>query len=699
MVSHQEGEELQRAAVGVVQAVQQQHDRSRIPEQVAHFRVHPVVLQALHGALAKDRLEGLGERLAEPANDVGEAVEAAAAGPASPSDDGEALLGGLLLQRLEQHGLAETAGPLDQERASLPAVHPRDRLAQLGKLADAADDAVRPALEVHLLEGRCTTVEDRQEVLCRAVASVGVLLQQAPAGLVQMVRHRGYQLPRGPRPGVEVLVQEGWDGGGRKRPTPRQHQVEHHPQGVEIGARVHPSAADAGVDLLGGDVGHRADHLAHHREVRARRVHHAEVHEHRRAVGAHHDVAGGDVAMHQPSFVDVGQRAGDLNQDDFGLLGPVGTCERLPRLHLGPEIVALDEIHGEPGPALVHPAVEDPTDVVVLQRGHGSELGLEAIADLVAGHVPVKQLQGPDCAGLDVADAQHRSHAPASQATEDDVRADVLLARALGVGSGWSVAQGTIVLRMRLEAYAATDVGPVRETNEDALLVDVEGGLFVVADGMGGHAAGEVASAIAVETVREVLLDQADIDETVLAASVDDPDDAVRERLRYAMNQASLAIRREVDVHPAYAGMGTTLVVAVIEQDILHLAHVGDSRAYLVRDGRLMRLTRDHTVVQQEVDAGRLTPELARIVPHKNILTKSVGFHGPVDPDTSTRHLEDGDLVLLCSDGCTDPLDDPEILALCAKTHPEDLPQVLVDESIRRGGEDNITVVVVLVDA
>lgn len=254
------------------------------------------------------------------------------------------------------------------------------------------------------------------------------------------------------------------------------------------------------------------------------------------------------------------------------------------------------------------------------------------------------------------------------------------------------------MLRMRLEAYAATDVGPVRETNEDAFLVDVEGGLFVVADGMGGHAAGEVASAIAVDTVREVLLDQADVDETVLATTVDDPDDAIRERLRYAMNQASLAIRREVDVHPTYAGMGTTLVVAVIDDDVLHLAHVGDSRAYLVRAGRLMRLTRDHTVVQQEVDAGRLTPELARIVPHKNILTKSVGFHGPVDPDTSTRHLEGGDVVLLCSDGVTDPLDDPELLALCGKTHPEDLPQVLVDESIRRGGEDNITAVVVLVE-
>ena len=252
---------------------------------------------------------------------------------------------------------------------------------------------------------------------------------------------------------------------------------------------------------------------------------------------------------------------------------------------------------------------------------------------------------------------------------------------------------------MRLEAYAATDVGTVRETNEDSFLVDVEGGLFVVADGMGGHAAGEIASDIAVRTVREVLLDRVDTDETVLAASVEDPDDAVRERLRYAMNQASLAIRREVDAHPTYAGMGTTLVVGVIDDDNLHLAHVGDSRAYLYREQKLTRLTRDHTVVQQEVDGGRLTPELARIVPHKNILTKSVGFHGPVDPDTSTRHLEPGDLIILCSDGMTDPLDDKDIESLCAATHPEDLAQVLVDESIRQRSEDNITVLVILTQA
>jgi protein phosphatase len=171
----------------------------------------------------------------------------------------------------------------------------------------------------------------------------------------------------------------------------------------------------------------------------------------------------------------------------------------------------------------------------------------------------------------------------------------------------------------------------------------------------------------------------------------------LRERLRYAMNQAALNIRRSVDENPAYMGMGTTLVMVIVEDDQAHLAHVGDSRAYLMRDGRIQRLTRDHTVVQQEVDAGRLTPELARIVPHKNILTKSVGYHGPVDPDTSTRMLESGDVIILCSDGLNDAVEDSELETTANKTAPEDLPEVLVQQAIAQGTQDNITVVVVAI--
>lgn len=247
---------------------------------------------------------------------------------------------------------------------------------------------------------------------------------------------------------------------------------------------------------------------------------------------------------------------------------------------------------------------------------------------------------------------------------------------------------------MQIDGYAVSETGPVREHNEDSWLVDVDGSLFVVADGMGGHAAGEVASRIAVETVSEVMLGMQDPEETRLLTEVEDPGDMLRERLRYAMNQAALNIRRAVDENPTYMGMGTTLVMVIIEEDQAHLAHVGDSRAYLVRDNRIQRLTRDHTVVQQEVDAGRLTPELARIVPHKNILTKSVGTHGPVDPDTSTRMLESGDLIILCSDGLNDAMEDHEIETTCGDFAPEDLPEALVKQAIKQGSEDNVTVVV-----
>jgi protein phosphatase len=251
-----------------------------------------------------------------------------------------------------------------------------------------------------------------------------------------------------------------------------------------------------------------------------------------------------------------------------------------------------------------------------------------------------------------------------------------------------------------LEAYARTDPGPVRENNEDNMLIDEENGIFLVADGMGGHAYGEVASQIAVEVTHRILLQEAaDPDETRLMrdVDVDDQADRLRERLRYAMNQASIAIRHKARDLRGADDMGTTVVVLVVEEEHAHLAHVGDSRAYLYRHGRLQRLTRDHTVVQQEIDAGRLTPELARLVPHKNILTQSVGFHGPVEPDTSTRVMAPGDVFILCSDGLTDALDD-EAITRVAATHPHDmLADALVEAGLAAGGEDNITVVTVAV--
>lgn len=249
---------------------------------------------------------------------------------------------------------------------------------------------------------------------------------------------------------------------------------------------------------------------------------------------------------------------------------------------------------------------------------------------------------------------------------------------------------------MEFEVYHRSVCGH-RENNEDSVLVDDEMRIYVVADGMGGHAAGEVASRLAVNAVRDVLVGQCDPDETRLVRDFDpeDASDMMRERLRYAMNQASVQIRREAEQRPGTRGMGTTVVALVVDGDRAHLAHVGDSRAYLLRGDTLIRLTRDHTVVQQEIDAGRLTPELARLLPQRNILTQSVGFHGPVEPDTSTRVIQPGDTFLLCSDGLTDALDDDKLRALMAEHSPDELVDVLVDTALRDGAEDNVTVVVV----
>ncbi|HMV66095.1 MAG TPA: protein phosphatase 2C domain-containing protein [Myxococcota bacterium] len=249
---------------------------------------------------------------------------------------------------------------------------------------------------------------------------------------------------------------------------------------------------------------------------------------------------------------------------------------------------------------------------------------------------------------------------------------------------------------MEFDSYHRSVCGN-RENNEDDVLVDNEMRIYVVADGMGGHAAGEVASKIAVNAVRDVLVERCDPDETRLVRDFDPDDgsDMMRERLRYAMNQASVLIRRRSESDPRTRGMGTTVVALVIDGDRAHLAHVGDSRAYLLRDQTLTRLTRDHTVVQQEIDAGRLTPELARLLPQRNILTQSVGFHGPVEPDTSTRVILPGDTFLLCSDGLTDALDDDRLRALMSEHSPEDLVDVLVETALREGAEDNVTVVIV----
>lgn len=247
-----------------------------------------------------------------------------------------------------------------------------------------------------------------------------------------------------------------------------------------------------------------------------------------------------------------------------------------------------------------------------------------------------------------------------------------------------------------IEAFAATDVGPVREQNEDAWLTEIDHGVFAVADGMGGHAAGEVASSIAIATVREILLGVKDPDETVLASEVGDTSDALRERLRYAMNQSSVRIRQEIERSPRYAGMGTTLVVLAVDGDSAHLAHVGDSRAYLVRGELIQQISEDHSLVNEQIKAGMITRDEAKHSRYKNIITRSVGFEEEVQVDVMGLVCEPNDYFVLCSDGLANLVEDKEIReVVSATTDIKDAPKRLIELANERGGDDNITVIVV----
>jgi len=232
-----------------------------------------------------------------------------------------------------------------------------------------------------------------------------------------------------------------------------------------------------------------------------------------------------------------------------------------------------------------------------------------------------------------------------------------------------------------LRHVAVTDTGNVRSHNEDAFYTSDT--MFAVADGMGGHSAGEVASAIAVRCVKES--DHAPLD----GAS------AVAELVR----SINAEIHNEANRDSAHRGMGTTLtLVAKVAGDVpaFVVANVGDSRTYLLRDGALRQLSVDHSYVQELVDEGAITPAEARHHPLRNIVTRALGIDASVEVDTWTVPAVNGDRLLLCSDGLVDEVDDDELLALLAESaDPGDAARQLVGAAKRAGGKDNITVVIV----
>ena len=248
--------------------------------------------------------------------------------------------------------------------------------------------------------------------------------------------------------------------------------------------------------------------------------------------------------------------------------------------------------------------------------------------------------------------------------------------------------------------YAATDVGKVRDHNEDNFLVDKKLGLFIVADGMGGHAAGEVASAIAVRTVHEEIRREKELlDDYVSGATGANkvtPKDVVA-LVEHAVQRACSKIHEEARADANKRGMGTTLSALLVVGSQGFIAHVGDSRIYLARDGRVQQVTEDHTVYNELIKRGKLTREQIEKVQQKNAITRAVGVYERVEVDTLVIELIAGDVLVLASDGLHGYLESPEELAAPLALEGDGSVKALIDLANGRGGKDNITTVVVKV--
>ncbi len=252
---------------------------------------------------------------------------------------------------------------------------------------------------------------------------------------------------------------------------------------------------------------------------------------------------------------------------------------------------------------------------------------------------------------------------------------------------------------MRLISCGITDVGMKRTNNEDNYLINDELNLFVVCDGMGGHVGGEYASAIAVNTVEEVLSSiEIDPDLRVTEVDLDNPVELQREKIRYAIRLAGKRIYEKAMAEPEYKGMGTTAVVLLVDSGNAFLAHVGDSRVYLVREGRIEQLTEDHSLVNEKVRAGVLSAEEAKTHRLRNIITRSLGYTEDVEIDTQVRAVRRGDRFVLCSDGLSNLVQAAEIGESVQRNGPQAASRELVGMACDRGGDDNVTVVVVKVD-
>jgi PPM family protein phosphatase len=247
-----------------------------------------------------------------------------------------------------------------------------------------------------------------------------------------------------------------------------------------------------------------------------------------------------------------------------------------------------------------------------------------------------------------------------------------------------------------LRMAGKTDPGMVREHNEDCFLIVPESGIAILADGMGGHLAGEVASAMAIDRVTHYLLNAFSRTRTAKSRTLRGAsfESAV---IAEAIKTANAAIHEASLNRPEQAGMGTTIVAVAFHDNLLTVAHVGDSRLYRYRHGVLSQVTEDHSMVQELLRRGLMTAEEARTSMNRNLVTRALGIDPLVEVDVREQPFEDGDIYLLCSDGLNDVLLDEEIAAILAQ-HPDKLEsaaqQMIVDVNAR-GGPDNVSIVLV----
>jgi protein phosphatase len=248
---------------------------------------------------------------------------------------------------------------------------------------------------------------------------------------------------------------------------------------------------------------------------------------------------------------------------------------------------------------------------------------------------------------------------------------------------------------MKILCEARSDVGRKRKGNEDSLFLNPDQRLFVVADGMGGHAAGEVASRVAVDAINEFVTLTGGNEEITWPFGLDDSISYEGNRLKTAIRQANRKVLEAVRESAEYEGMATTVAAVLVDGDVANLAHVGDSRIYLWSDGRILLLTSDHSWVNEQIQSGVISPEQARSHPLRNVVTRALGGRADLVVDVQSRQMAAGDVLLLCSDGLTTMIADDDIARILAEAEGDIARAAndLVAEANERGGEDNITVV------